>query len=133
MIDYVKNLPEYISMSQYLKEKADGYIKVSLNGKKYYVPLTKEIKKRFHIKRMGNKINFSDFKEETALSDMINMIGSSLYLQTRDTVGSEIREEITNIVQDKIANLFNPQVEKEIDLRFEAKDKLLKDKNEETT
>jgi hypothetical protein len=119
MIDYVKDLPEYVKLSDYLKGKADGYLVVQVYGKSHYVPLTKDIKKRFNISRKNKKIVFGDFKSECVLDDMIRIIADSLYLQTRDTVGTEIREEVVKIVEDRISDLLAPIAQKEIDAIME--------------
>ncbi len=131
MICYVKELPEHIKLSDHLKGIADGYIVVQVYGKSHYIPLTKEMKKQFNIHRKNNRVDFDNFQDECRFEEMVRVIADSLYLQTRDTVGTEIREEVVSIVQDKIADLLAPIAQKEIDLRFEAKDKLLGDGNNE--
>ena len=131
MINYTKDLPEYIKLSDHLKDMADGYLIVRVYGKNHYVPLTKDMKRRFNISRKGSDIGFGDHKSESVLDDMIRIIADSIYLQTRETVGAEIREDVVKIVEDRISDLLNPIVQKEIDARFEAKDRLLKDGNEE--
>jgi hypothetical protein len=131
MINYTKDLPEYVKLSDHLKGIADGYLVVQVYGKSHYVPLTKDMKKLFNISRKNKKIVFGDFKSECVLDEMIRTIADSLYLQTRDTVGTEIRQEVVRIVQDKISDLLAPIAQKEIDARFEAKDRLLKESNED--
>ena len=130
LVSYTKTLPEGVPISEYLKEKADGYIVVQVSGKPHFVPLTKSMKKRFHIRRKKDDIEFDDFKEEKDFDDIVRTIANALYLQARDTIGVEIREDVVGIVTGRIRDLLNPIVDKEIDDRFEKK--LLNAKSEET-
>lgn len=127
MIVYVRELPEHVKLSDQQKSQADGYIRVLSNGKGYYVPLTKEMKKLFGISRKKDTIEFKDFNLQYKLDEMARVIIDAVYLQTRDTVGVEVREEMVRMVEDKLHNVLIPQIDDEIEKKFEAKEPKLLD------
>ena len=129
MITYCKTLPNHVKLSDHIKQQSDGYMSVSLNGKQYYIPITKDCKKLFGIKRRGETVAFTKGKhmDEYKFDDFIRTIIGSVVLQVRDTIGVEIREELMREAMDKINNVIVPQIDKEIDKRFEEKDRLLGD------
>lgn len=126
---YCKTLPNHIKLSDHLKQQADGYIGVSLYGKSYYIPITKDCKKLFGIKRHREIIKFTKGKlmDDCKFADFVRTIIDSIYLQVRDTIGVEIREELLREVMDKMNNIIVPQIDEEINKRFKNKDKLLGD------
>jgi hypothetical protein len=129
MISYRKTLPDNVKLSGHLKEQADGYIGVTSLGKTYYIPITKDCKKLFGIKRRGETIEFTKGKlmDIYKFDDFIRTIINSIHLQIRDTIGIEIREELMREVMDKMNNVIVPQIDEEINKRFIEKDRLLGD------
>jgi len=128
MLDYTRELPENVKLSEYHKAKADGYIRVQSLGKSYYIPLTKDMKKIFGIKRKKGDIEIEfSIMDADRLDDMIRIIINAVYLQTRDTVGMEIREEMVKMVEDKLNNVLVPQIDSEIEKKFEDKEPKLLD------
>ena len=125
--DFVRKLPKDVPISNHIKERAEGYIKIGLFGILYYIPITKEAKKLFKIKRKGKQLIFDSYKDrqrfERFIRDIINMV----YLQIRDTVGSEIHSELKRQIEDGFGKMFNNLIDKKINQGFQ---KLLPYKNE---
>jgi len=119
MMDYVRELPDDVELSPYLKERSNGYLRVQHSGKSYYIPLTKEMKKVFKISRKKDTLMFG--KTETQFSDMVSVIIDAVYLQVRDTVGSEVKSSIMDEIKNRIDNLLAPKLGKEIDDRLNRK------------
>lgn len=119
MMTYTRKLPDHVQLSDYIKEKADGYLVILKYGKHYYIPLTKEIKKLFKISRREGEIIFG--KTEKRFDDVVMTIIDAVYLQVRDTVGGEIQSNIMEEVKSKIEDILAPKIGKEIDKRFDQK------------
>lgn len=128
--DFVGKLPKDVPISNHIKERAKGYMKISLFGILYYIPITKEAKKLFKIKRKGKHLIFDSYKDrqrfERFVRDIINMI----YLQVRDTVGSEIQRDLSQQIEEGFGNMFNKILNKKINQGFQ---KLLPYKNDKET
>jgi len=60
-------------------------------------------------------------KTETQFSDMVSVIIDAVYLQVRDTVGSEVKSSIMDEIKNRIDNLLAPKLGKEIDDRLNRK------------
>jgi hypothetical protein len=123
MPEYTMTLPKHIALSPHNREKADGYLKVLLYGKTYYVPLTREMKRAFRIHRRGAGVSFDSFGMEMAFDDIVRTVIDATYLQVRDTVGAEIKEDVLRLVNDRMQAVLEPQIDKELDRRFEQKER----------
>jgi hypothetical protein len=121
MMTYLTKFPEHVPTSQYLIDNADGCFSIDLYGQPYYIPVTKELKKIFGLKKRGDKMIFASSKDDMMIEEILRLVIDATYIQIRDTVGSEISQEITKIVTNKIANLLAPQLDREITKRFEKK------------
>lgn len=92
-----KELPKHIKFSKYIMEKSTGFVYFMSFGKTYYIPVTKELQKV--IKLSGKYAKKLDIEE--MLRDLI----TSLYIQYRDTVGSEtfrtLWQELDNSLRKK--------------------------------
>jgi len=117
--DFIIRLPKDVPLSDYLKEKAEGYMKVRLQGLLYYIPITKETKKLFKIKRKGKQFVFESFKKEQRFKRFIRDIIDSVYLQIRDTIGSEIHSELRTQIERGFGNIFDKILDKQINQGFQ--------------
>ena len=111
-------LPKNTTLSKYLQEKAIAYVSIQLYGIHYYFPFTKEMKKVFHIKKMGK---FWSIPNSIKLEHSIRDIIGSIYLQIRDTIGSEIHQELDNELRNTFSTLFENYLEKRINKEFQKK------------
>ena len=125
--DFVRKLPKDVPISNHIKERAEGYMKVSLFGILYYIPITKEVKKLFKIKRRGKEFIFDSYKKEQRFKKFVRDIITSVYLQIRDTVGSEIHSQLRTQIEDGFGKMFANLIDKKINQGFQ---KLLPYKNE---
>lgn len=122
MINFTKKLPKDVDLSPDLKMRSEGYISIKLYGEDYYIPVTKEFKKVFKAKRIKNRLEFTSYKFENALEDFLRDLISSIYLQIRDTIGSEIHQQLNQELSHGFAKLFNKFLGQKIENGF--KDKL---------
>jgi hypothetical protein len=125
-MDIVKKLPKDVPLSPHLQQSAMGFIVIQLYGLKYYIPLTKEFKKLFKIKRRKNKFIFSSYKSERQIEEFLRDVIASIYLQIRDTVGSEIHLQLNEEIKSGFTNLFANILEKKITDEFQKKLPLIK-------
>lgn len=109
-------LPKDIPMSQHLKEKALGYFRVMFYGIHYYIPFTKDMKKVLRIKKEKERWVIPN---QIKLDDMFRTIVDSIYLQVRDTVGSEIHRTLDAELRATFSGLFENYLSKKIDDKFE--------------
>ena len=63
-MQYLKEIPEDIELSPYLKEKAKGCFIIKLTGIDYCIPLTKEMRSALNISVVDGKLNCSHKKEK---------------------------------------------------------------------
>lgn len=126
--DFVKKLPKDVPLSDDIKGRAEGYMKIGLFGIPYYIPITKEVKKLFHIKRRGKRFIFDSYKKEQRFRKFVRDIITSIYLQVRDTIGSEIHSQLSSQIEDGFGKMFNNLIDKKINQGFQ---KLLPYKNNE--
>jgi len=109
-----KDLPKHVSLSPHLLSKCKELIEISYIGVKYYIPITDDVKKIIKRKKFGN-INM--IKNDDVFQDIIN----SIYLQVRDTVGSEIHSELSQQIEEGFSKLFSLPLAKKIDEQLNRK------------
>jgi len=121
MMRFVREKPDNVELSDYLCEKAEGYVIFMLSGKEYCVPVTPEFKKAFGISRQGDHLVY---KQGTSLKveKVIRDIGDALYLQMRDTVGREIKgdlsRQLTNFLEKKCYPAISGAVDSKLNERL---------------
>ena len=130
MIDewLIKNtkLPKNVPISEYIKDRAKGFVVITLFGIPYYIPITKDTKKLFNIKKIKNTFIFNNYKAEHRFEQFIRDIINVVYLQVRDTVGEEIQSKLSAQMQDGFNTMFGKIINKKINQEFQ---KLLPYKN----
>lgn len=119
-----KDLPEGLELSPHIRERAQGFFfAVRMNGKAYYVPISKEFKKLLKIRDVSDLTLTTGTRVERVLSDII----SSVYLQIRDTVGAEIQSTLSDNMTEAFKAMFarplSLSVCKELDKRLPAPEK----------
>lgn len=117
---YANKLPKGVTLSPYLKEKADGYLRVLHGGSRYYIPLTRGMKKLFGIRRQKENLIYSG-DTQNQFNDMVMIIIDAIYLQIRDGVGSEIGANLLQEIHQRIDHVLAPQIGKEFDKQFDKK------------
>ena len=101
---------KHIPISNHLKEKAKGYLPLMIFGKTYYLPITKEFRQIF--KKVGD-----DFKFQEVLRDCM----VAVYHQIRDTVGSGIKQELSQQIQDGFEKMYSDKLDFVITKQLEDK------------
>jgi hypothetical protein len=102
-----KDLPKYVSLSQHLLEQCEELVEVDFIGTKYYIPITEDVEM---IIRRGQFGHMNMIKNADLFQDIIN----SMYLQIRDTVGSEIHSQLSQQIEEGFSTLFNLSLAKKI-------------------
>lgn len=114
-------LPKDACSSPHLKEKAEGWIAVMYFGITYYILVSKEFKKAFKVKRKRNILIFPSYEQEKAVESFLRDLIASMYLQIRDTVGSEIHQQLSEEITDGFAKLLSKNLESKVDGLFDRK------------
>jgi hypothetical protein len=122
--DYVRDCKD-AKTSPDLKERADGFFRVQHFGITYYVPVTKEMKKLLKLKRKGDKIEFSTIDSTYMIDKMLRDIIAAVYIQLRDTVGAEIKEELMGELKGNINKMLNQKFNNVIEERMQDKEQKL--------
>lgn len=102
-----------------VKGRAEGYITIKLFGIPYYIPITKEVKKLFKIQRRGKQFIFDSYKTEERFRKFVRDIITSIYLQVRDTIGSEIHSKLRGQIETGFGNMFSKLIDKKINQGFQ--------------
>ena len=123
MITLLDTLPEGVSLSEDLRKRALCYVPIQLFGRTYYVPLTLHMVRTLGgTRKKGGSIVFNTYKKERDAEEFIQTIAMALYLQVRDTVGSEIHDTLSREIQEQFQNLFSKnlgiQIQSQLDQRM---------------
>ena len=112
MLTFTKEVPEWAHVCDWTKENAEGYFEVQHFGRKYFVPVTKEMRRLFGITRRGNKIAFkcNDMDVEKFLRDIV----ASVLTQVRHAVGDEIHADLNQQLNTFLNDTLEPHFERMI-------------------
>jgi hypothetical protein len=125
MDEIIYKLPKDIELSKHLKDQALAYLDVRLYGSHFYIPITKEIKKQFHLIERKGKLIATNWKELNRLYDITQDIIDSIYLQVRDYVCAGIEQNLDQNLREGFSKLFekliHKQVTEKVNLRLENK------------
>lgn len=105
-----KDLPENTNLSPYYLEKSERFACVQHQGRYYYFPFTEELEKFYE--------DIGQVYAEDILSNLIGIV----YLQIRDTVGSQINQQLSTMIGDGFERIFAQGLNKEVEKRFLALD-----------
>ena len=123
MMDFVRTKDVKTELSPYLLERSKGWLlSVMHGGISYYIPVSTEMKKVFGIHIENGKPVFDSHARGFRLDDVLCDIIDSVYLQIRDTVGSEIATDLHQQLEDSFSKMFenviSSKVEKELNHRL---------------
>lgn len=110
----IYKLPKGVELSKYIKEKAIAYIEIQLQGLKYYVPITKEIKKQFGFIQKKGKLIPTNWKAFKNLYDIMQITIDSIYLQVRDVVCEGIESKLDNKLTETFSGLFGQYIHNKV-------------------
>lgn len=128
MFKIINKLPKDVPTSPHLIEKAKAWFEIMLSGKDYYVPLTKEFQKLLKIKKINGEYKMPSYKSEKHVHDALQDMVHGIYLQIRDTIGSEIHYELSSQIKKDFEKLFSNKLENAINAGFQKRLPLLKEK-----
>ena len=103
-----------MELSENLKEKALAYLRIRHYGLAYYIPITKEMKKQYHLKLQKGKIIPTNWKEFDRLCVIIQTIVDSIYLQVRDVVCAGIESHLDSELKEGFSKLFEKYLHKRV-------------------
>ena len=115
LVDIVKKLPKDVELSEHLKSQAECYIEIMHFGVRYYVPVTKEFKKIFKIRKRKGYYYFEDYKLGSNMRAMLQDIISGVYLQIRDSIGAELHQQLSSEIKSGFAKMFDGFLGKKIE------------------
>lgn len=126
MFEFVRTLPKKDhQLCTHLTDKAEGYIKVQLSGGWYWIPVTKDMKKFFGMTRNGNHITCGSWNRDKAFEHSMMDTAWAIYLQMRDVIGHEIKEELSRELQAGFARMFEKKIKVAVDAQI--KDRMPKE------
>lgn len=112
MIYVVKELPEYVQLSDRLKGMASCYLCVQSFGVNYYIPATPNIRRLLCLNKDGHdakpdmRRRWDSYQKANALRDIV----SSLSLQVRDVELAEIEGNVKQALLHRMDELMTPTV-----------------------
>lgn len=106
----LKKLPPDIELSQNIKERAEAFFKIQYLGHYYYIPVTKELSRI--LKKLGiiAKDGTKSFDNEQLIEIFIRDLIASVYLQIRDTVGTEIYATLSGEIKTGLEQMFSSRL-----------------------
>jgi len=126
MMDFVREKDVPVELSNYIRERSKGwFFSVLHDGTHYYIPVSTEMKKVFGIHIVNGKPIFDSHKRGFRLEDVLGDIVGSIYLQIRDTVGSEIATDLHKQMEDSFSKMFEKVISDKVEKEFNKKLPLL--------
>jgi hypothetical protein len=116
---YKDNLPPDAILSDDLKQRAEFFMEAQFLGIKYYIPITKKSKKALGISSIKNLEG--SFKKSNQLEGLFQDLIAAVYLQIRDTVGAEIKHELSRDIKNSFEKIFSDRLGLIIEQKFEQK------------
>jgi hypothetical protein len=110
VMEFFREAPSEVNTSAYEREQAEGWLRVLYLGRSYYIPLTMEMKKICGISRSGDEIGFTVERNRQRLERMLRVIVGSLLGQLSDTIGAQIKTQLTDQVTGAIEELVRPAI-----------------------
>jgi len=107
MMEFVIEKPDWAEMSDYLCEKAEGYVIILSMGIKYCIAVTPDLKKVFGLSRDKDRL-YCKKGSELKVEKVIRSIMDSVYLQMRDTVGAQISSDLSDQLKDFMEEKLGP-------------------------
>ena len=102
-------------LSQDIKRRAEGYLKIKIFGSLYYFPVTKEMKKIFKLKRVKNKLYFTnDDPTKQCAEKFLRDMARAIYLQMREDIQDNVTESLSEQLKDSLDNFFRKSLTKKV-------------------
>jgi hypothetical protein len=122
MMEFVRVREVKTELSPHLLERSKGWLlSVMHGGITYYIPVSTEMKKVFGIHIENGKPVFDSYKQEFRLDYVLGDIVGSVYLQIRDTVGSEIATDLHQQLEDSFSKMFENVISDKVEKEFNKK------------
>lgn len=102
-------------LCQDLKERHPDWAKVLYFGHSYFVPVPKKLRNLFKHVHPAKGHSVDQYLEDY-LRDVIH----ALFLQVRDSVGSEVESELTRQIKDGFEKMFQDQLGKLVQQKMAA-------------
>ena len=112
MYDFIKKeeLPKNHTLSPHLLEKADHFLVIMLYGNTYYLPIGFKERKLFGLHIRKGELSWTNWDVGRTLTCFIQDIIAVIYLQIRDTVGSEITATLMQDIHQHFDNMFEDKL-----------------------
>jgi hypothetical protein len=104
-----EDLPADAKSCDDLKGRAKYFIQVHRQGRHFYLPVTREMKRLLGLSIRKGMMTVSP-KTATMVEDLLRDIISSVYLQVRDTVGEEIHDKLSRQITEGLAGMFDKKL-----------------------
>ena len=110
-------LPKDHKLSMDLLEKADYFAAVRLHGILYYIPVGLRERKLMGLRICKGQpvFNVRGYKHSSAWDDFLRNMVAVVYLQTRDTVGSEIQQNLMQEIHHGFDRILFKGIERKIE------------------
>jgi len=118
---FIKELPDGVTASTDIKERALGYFKFNLFGFPCYVPITKRTKRLLKIKCIKGHWSFENYQVGEDFERMARDMLSMMQIQVRETIGDAIERSISDEILGKVEESLSGPLRKAIEAKFDIK------------
>ena len=115
LMEYRKSLPKGVPTCSDQQDRAHGFVGILYSGHTYWLPITKEMKRLFGISLRAGNIVFKKDDDKYDFEKAVREIVHAVYLQIRDTVGSEIEQALMTEIRDGFSQMLFKQVADRVD------------------
>lgn len=115
-MEVVKAEDVFPRLSPDIRAKSGGwFFQVLLFGIPYFIPVTTELKKLLGVRIRNGRAVYRVYADEHKIENLFRDLVASVYLQIRDTVGSEIKDQLSRQMEDGFTNLFSKMIGNRVD------------------
>jgi hypothetical protein len=112
--DIIYEIPEDTPISKDIQERALAYMEIGMFGRRYYVPITKQVKRLFKLKmRKGRFV--VDYDTRNDMDKMFHDSIRMVQMQIRHDVAGEAVDKIMRDIRDGFDSILRPKVEEMIE------------------
>jgi len=111
-------LPKDVQTSLHHRKYSELFLPISLYGIQFYIPITKKFRIFLGIKKDKGAYPYEGTKK---LESFLQKLVDAVYLQVRDTIGVEIKSELSSQMQESFAKIFDESIDKKVDLLLNQK------------
>jgi len=113
-------LPKDVELSQDLRERSIAYMEMQSLGRRFYVPITKDLKKLLKLHIVNGELILS-YEQARLLEDVFRDILRGAELQLRDEVAGQIESTLLGEVRDGFAKLFAKPIRRMVKQKLDQK------------